>query len=193
MSDPMESPWPPPKRPRRLKLWFTLGAGVLALMVVAGVVRTELQSHFVHVEYFHERTSNMAPTIEPGGLVAIKPVAKGRYRPRRGDIVVFTMPDGWSTRPGDLASRVVGLPGQTVSCDGGHRPLVVDGTPLTEPYTRDGCGLATYRVTVPAGRLWVLGDNRDAALDSRQVYLSTRQSRTATVPTSAVVAARTGS
>lgn len=95
-------------------------------------------------------------------LLPIRPV-------RRGDVVVFKYPEEPER---DFIKRVIGLPGETIEIQG--RQVLVDGAPLDEPYAHylypDGDGYARSRygpATVPAGHLFVMGDNRDNSQDSR--------------------------
>jgi len=93
--------------------------------------------------------------------------------PQRGDIIVFRYPEDEDK---DFIKRVVGLPGDTVEIR--NKVVFVNGAPLDEHgYTqrvdpgvidgainpRDNFG----PVTVPAGKFFVMGDNRDQSLDSR--------------------------
>ncbi|AGW42572.1 hypothetical protein O159_26620 [Leifsonia xyli subsp. cynodontis DSM 46306] len=71
-----------------------------------------------------------------------------------------------------LIKRVIGLPGDTVSCCSADGRLLVNGKPLGEPYLMLPSGTAAasgvvFRVTVPPDSLWVMGDNRYNSLDSR--------------------------
>jgi len=64
----------------------------------------------------------------------------------------------------DFIKRVIGLPGETVEGRGGF--VYVNGKKLVEPYlTQPTQPFAA--VTVPAGKLFVMGDNRGNSLDSR--------------------------
>lgn len=70
-----------------------------------------------------------------------------------------------------LIKRVIGLPGDKVVCCNDFGQLTVNGIPLEEPYTTlpSGVTKATrddFSVTVPAGKLWVMGDNRYNSADS---------------------------
>jgi signal peptidase I len=75
----------------------------------------------------------------------------------------------------DYVKRVIATAGQTVQCCDADGRVTVDGKPLTEPYIYQNSPLGgvpcTDRefgpVTVPAGRLWVMGDHRSASADSR--------------------------
>ena len=75
----------------------------------------------------------------------------------------------------DYVKRVVATAGQTVQCCDSEGRVTVDGKPLDEPYIYQNSPLGggpTGRefgpVTVPAGRLWVMGDHRSASADSRE-------------------------
>jgi len=97
---------------------------------------------------------------------------------QRRDIVVFKFPEDPAR---DFIKRVIGLPGETVEIR--DKTVFVDGKPLDEPYARflepalrmddPEYGLRESTrgnwgpQTVPAGQLFVLGDNRDNSRDSR--------------------------
>jgi signal peptidase I len=109
-------------------------------------------------------TSSMTPTIDAGDRVLAQRVDGGQVR--RGDVVVF-QDKSWVTNA-DVVKRVVAVGGDTVSCctDG---KLTVDGKKIEEPYLPKG-SLAEITdfptVKVPAGRLFLLGDQRQGSLDS---------------------------
>ena len=77
----------------------------------------------------------------------------------------------------DFVKRVIAVGGQTVSCCDAHGNVQVDGRSLDEPYvaanspdvdsTLCGVGRKFGPITVPKGRLWVMGDNRADSSDSR--------------------------
>jgi signal peptidase I len=75
----------------------------------------------------------------------------------------------------DYVKRVIATAGQTVQCCDAEGRVLVDGEPLDEPYiyqdsplTGGSTGREFAPVTVPEGRLWVMGDHRSASADSRE-------------------------
>jgi len=70
----------------------------------------------------------------------------------------------------DYVKRVIGLPGDHVACCNAQGLITVNGVPLHESsYVYPGAAPSEIRfnVTVPKGRLWVMGDNRAISDDSR--------------------------
>ena len=109
-------------------------------------------------------TSSMSPTIAVGDRVLAQKVDGDEVR--RGDVVVFSDKEWVSNAL--VLKRVVAVGGDTVSCctDG---KLTVNGKQIEEPYLPPGT-LAEIKnfptVTVPDGRLFLLGDERQGSLDS---------------------------
>jgi signal peptidase I len=153
------------------------------LFIVALAVAIVLKT-FV-VQAFFIPSGSMEPTLEPGDRVLVQKVV---YGPDRGDVIVFSDPQG---RPGpdrgivggfvhwlsstlgierpeheDFIKRVIGLPGETVELRDGR--LFVDGVRIREPYLKGAVDTRDYGpAKVPEGALFVLGDNRLNSNDSR--------------------------
>ena len=70
-----------------------------------------------------------------------------------------------------LIKRVIGLPGDHVVCCDKNGQLTINGVSITEPYIRPGDtpggGKASFDITVPPGKVWVMGDHRSDSSDSR--------------------------
>ena len=121
--------------------------------------------------FLFNNSASMEPTLVKDQSVAADLVVPGKYEPRRQDIVFFHPPAAW--REFDVSqlfvSRVIGIPGDTVYCDGPGAPVVLNGVALKEPYLYKGDSPSTinFRVTVPSGHLWTLDDHRSIGLDCR--------------------------
>lgn len=108
-------------------------------------------------------TSSMTPTIDAGDRILAQRVDGGEVR--RGDVVVFKDAT-WANAP--MVKRVVAIGGDTVSCcqDG---KLEVNGKEIDETYLPQGTPAEMSNfptVTVPEGRLFLLGDERGNSVDS---------------------------
>ena len=112
----------------------------------------------------------MEPTITRGSTVTAEVVEPGGYQPRTGDVVVFQPPDTWGAEGQNPPRiyRVVAVPGDTISCCDAQGRIIRNDAALDESYVRasDAARAAFPPVTVPAGKLYLLGDNRGVANDS---------------------------
>jgi signal peptidase I len=145
-----------------------------------------------------------------GDRVLVNKVPYWFGEPQPGDIVVFKGPDTWApeisvAQPSnwlsggllalgraigvappsedDYVKRVIATAGQTVQCCDAQGRVTVDGQPLDEPYIFEATPLETRSfgpVTVPEGRLWVMGDHRVASADSTK-HISDKYSGTIAV------------
>ena len=113
--------------------------------------------------------SSMTPTLKNGEWLAVTATLP---QPKRGDIVIISPRTNAFHEP--LVKRVIGLPGDEVDLADGH--VLINGQPLDEPYiasdveTLPASPLQSdlvYPVRVPAGRVFVMGDNRTGSSDSR--------------------------
>ncbi|MEU5867873.1 MULTISPECIES: signal peptidase I [unclassified Nonomuraea] len=132
------------------------------LLLVLGVGIALLLQAFV-IGSFYIPSESMENTLLINDRVFVNKLAGS---PERGDIVVFK---GWRTGE-DTIKRVIGVGGDKVECcDSKHR-ILVNGTPLDEEsylFPGDFGGGDKFNVTVPAGKLWLMGDHRTASADSR--------------------------
>ncbi|MBM3946865.1 MAG: signal peptidase I, partial [SAR202 cluster bacterium] len=81
---------------------------------------------------------------------------------RRGDVVVFQVPEGSGAA---FVKRVIGLPGDLLEIRGSR--VFINRLPLPEPYVHRTWHDDRLPQHVPAGSFFVLGDNRDDSNDSR--------------------------
>jgi signal peptidase I len=165
------------ERTRRLNRtvieWVVL---VVAAVVIALVIKTFL------FQAFYIPSESMVPTLEVGDRVLVNKLSYDLHDVHRGDIVVFESAGNASWEQAnikDLVKRVIGLPGETVTaCQNDHvcinnRVLKEDylpkGTVTTMDSTPPGCapGSPERGCTVPAGRYFVMGDNRTRSQDAR--------------------------
>ncbi|MER5531289.1 signal peptidase I [Streptomyces sp. NPDC002677] len=144
----------------------TLGNRLSGIAVALGIVLFLGGFAWAAVVYrpYTVPTSSMTPTIDAGDRVLGQRIDGGEVR--RGDVVVFH-DTSWVSNA-DVVKRVVAIGGDTVACCTNGK-LTVNGKQIDEPYLPAG-SLAELQgfptVTVPKGRLFLLGDERQGSLDS---------------------------
>jgi signal peptidase I len=115
------------------------------------------------VEPIHVTSDSMLPAVQPGAyaLVLTTPAALDELAP--DDLVVFESPDDGSVN----VKRVIALGGQDMAIR--NAVVYVDGVQRREPDIDPSALEGTYfgPQPVPRGSVFVLGDNREASVDSR--------------------------
>ncbi|MBE3073807.1 MAG: signal peptidase I [Actinobacteria bacterium] len=167
---------------------FVIVVGLALLLSL--IVKTWL------MQAFYIPSESMENTLLTGDRVVVNKLVPSPIGLKRGDVIVFEDPDHWLPDPvpirrsplagalnstftfvgllpndagNHLIKRVIGLPGDRVACCDDSKKVTVNGVPLTEPYIfpGDAPSLAPFDITVPARRVWVMGDHRSDSADSR--------------------------
>lgn len=144
-------------------------------LIIAFVVRT-----FIIHPYFIP-SGSMRNTLLEGDRIFVCKFSYGLHipfvskevvsfgEPQHGDIIVFPFPKNPSV---DYIKRVVGVPGDVIEIrnkqlyrnnEPVHEDYVIHISPSIVPGLRDNMAPRT----VPEGKVFVMGDNRDASEDSR--------------------------
>ncbi|HLM19321.1 MAG TPA: signal peptidase I [Acidimicrobiia bacterium] len=160
---------------------------IVVAIVIAIVIKTFL------FQAFYIPSESMVPTLEVGDRVLVNKLSYDLHDLHRGDIVVFAAePNVEWHRAGidDLVKRVIGLPGETITqcetdrvcidgrlLDESYLPKdTVTTIPETLPYITNAAGKKTLvcdadspegACKVPAGKVFVMGDNRTNSQDAR--------------------------
>ena len=164
------------------------------LVVVALLVSLFIKTFLV--QFFYIPSGSMENTLQINDRVAVNklPFISGTIH--RGDVVVFRDPAGWLPEAAGisgnkvtikvkeafvalgvlpnpakqyLVKRVIGVAGDKIICCDKNKGLTINGKPTNEPYIFAGNDPSDteFNVTVPAGKIWVMGDHRGASADSR--------------------------
>ncbi len=164
------------------------------LVVVALVVSLLIKTFLI--QFFYIPSGSMENTLQIRDRVAVNKIPLISRTIHRGDVVVFRDPANWLSEPFAsespviveklkeglvavgilpnptkqyLVKRVVGIGGDRVICCNKNKKLTINGKESTEPYIFEGNDPSdlNFDVTVPTGKIWVMGDHRGASADSR--------------------------
>ncbi|GHJ49805.1 hypothetical protein Cs7R123_71470 [Catellatospora sp. TT07R-123] len=163
----------------------------LPILLGVAIIVAFLVRQFV-VQTFFIPSGSMEQTLLIDDRVLVNKLVYDFRDPERGEIIVFVSPDSWRSTPEheDYIKRVIGIPGDRVVCCDPQGRLQINGHPLDEPYVYPGNKMAPQKfdIVVPEGRLWVMGDHREASGDSLANYSNSNQDiMQATIPFDSVI------
>ena len=167
----------------------------LPVLVVVALVVSLLIKTFL-VQFFYIPSGSMENTLQIKDRVAVNKIPFISKTINRGDVVVFRDPNNWLPEIVDygtnkyvakaksalvavgvlpnpakqyLVKRVIGVAGDHIVCCTKDGNLKINDVEVIEPYIYAGNKPSEmqFDVTVPAGKLWVMGDHRGASADSR--------------------------
>ncbi|RUM34190.1 MAG: signal peptidase I [Desulfobulbus sp.] len=147
----------------------------LSLYIFFGIILTSLAQNYTRnnlIQAFKIPAGSMLPTLEIGDHLLVDKSIYKKNRIQRGDIIVFPMPDKPEL---DYIKRVIALPGDTIEIV--NKVVFINGKQQDHAYSihrdtrvlekgtspRDNFG----PIKIPAGNVFVMGDNRDNSFDSR--------------------------
>lgn len=117
--------------------------------------------------------SSMYPTLKDGDQLLVEKISYRFGEIERFDIVVFDYQEKRNEKPVHYIKRVIAMPGETVRIEDGQ--IYINDERLEESYgyyiddmVMEGYD-AELGITVGADEYFVLGDNRNASLDSRKI------------------------
>ena len=161
---------------------------VIVALAVSLIIKTFL------VQFFFIPSGSMENTLQIKDRVAVNRLPFIGNDIQRGDVIVFRDPAGWLPEASEasgnvvvntireglvlvgvvpnpakqyLVKRVIGVAGDNVVAK--DQVLTINGKPTSEPYIFAGNTPSDtdFNVTVPEGKVWVMGDHRGASGDSR--------------------------
>jgi signal peptidase I len=165
----------------------------LPILVILALLVSLLIKSFL-VQFFYIPSGSMENTLQVKDRVAVNRVPFIGNDVSRGDVIVFRDPAGWLPEASSasenritnaireglvivgvipnpakqyLVKRVIGVAGDKVVAK--DQVLTINGKPTSEPYIFAGNTPSDtdFNITVPEGKVWVMGDHRGASGDSR--------------------------
>ena len=144
--------------------WAVVAAREVGI-VAAAVAVVVIAARLLLGQIAYVADDAMEPTLSPGERALVSPWGA----PQAGDVVLVTSREEWDVPADDAVVRVVAVGGQRVVCCDERGRIAVDGAPIDEAYLGGPTDQVSFDVTVPAGRVFVLADDRSAARDSRAI------------------------
>ncbi|GAA3296685.1 signal peptidase I [Arthrobacter citreus] len=179
------------EKPRGFGGWLREVATIIVIaLLLSFLIKTFL------FRAFYIPSGSMEETLEINDRIFVNLLVPEPFDLNRGDVVVFKDTKGWlpelpaategpgtwirdaltfvglvpDTSEQHLVKRVIGTEGDRVVCCDADGKITVNGEPLNEPYIYPGASPSdvAFDVVVPEGKVWVMGDHRNASADSRE-------------------------
>ena len=131
-------------------------------MVIAFLIRTFI------AEPRYIPSDSMLPTLLTGDRLVVEKVSTKLSEPHRGDVIVFEPPlllqvQGYRKEDAFI-KRIIGTSGDVIEVKEGQ--VYLNETPLPEDYILEVPHYSLPPLQVPAGTVFVMGDNRNNSNDS---------------------------
>jgi signal peptidase I len=173
----------------RSSFWRELPILLGVAILVAILVRAFL------LQTFYIPSQSMEHTLNIYDRVLVNKLVYDFRSPHRGEIIVFKAPSEWQSGPEgeDFIKRVIAVGGDRVECCDAQQRIRINGHAIDEAYifseggAHDAAADEPFNVTVPAGRLWVMGDHRSESGDSLEHWEQTDDVTLSTISEKAVV------
>lgn len=129
---------------------------IVAAIAVALLIRTFI------VELYVVDGPSMRPTLQHEERLVVNKFIYRIRDPHKGEVIIFRYPRDPSR---DFIKRVIATAGDTIEITDGR--VYVNDQLLNEDYILEKTRTEYPKVTVPAGTIFVMGDNRNNSEDSR--------------------------
>ncbi len=147
--------------------WFVYVGYVVGLFLVSTIVSAGVKANLIQA--YKIPSGAMIPTLLIGDHILVNKLIYKTSEPKRGDIIVYPYPEDPSR---EFVKRLVAVEGDVIEIR--EKRLYINGKEQSEPYkiNTDPVNSRDQRdnfspVTVPPGKLFFMGDNRDQSYDSR--------------------------
>ncbi len=148
---------------------------ILIILLIAAAVFIGLE---ISIKCFEVFDVSMMPTYKEGDCIVVNRLAYLTDKPKQGDIVALVSPGTtfqstfdrlFNPYAAHYLKRVIAEPGDTVKIE--NKQVFINGTPICEPYIMEPPDYTLQEQTIPEGKYFVLGDNRNNSYDSHKGWL----------------------
>ena len=137
------------------------------------VTSTSISERFFGVHLYKIPSKSMQPTLVPGDYILVSTLAYSHQPLIKKDVIIFTrannLDENGKTIP--YVKRVLAVENDSIKIENGN--VIINNIVFKESYVKKANQVTPYslnmkEITVPAGKVFVLGDNRDKSSDSRK-------------------------